>query len=272
MKLEVLISTHGQTGIRRLASDGVLPKVDGVGYLISWQLPHGTVPVLPDGLIRDDVRVVATNSKGVSNNRNNCIDHARGPVCLMSDDDLVYYPDGLSRIVDAFGSHPDIDFALFEYTGADNKPYPPAEYEIKRFARNHYVAEVEIAFRLDSVRGSGVRFNPRFGVGNDDYQAGEGPLWVLGLMKKRLKGRFFPIKIVDHPGLSTGYDEGADPGVLRAEGAYISQAYRWTALPRLLLLGLRRGQRFGKSPLKCAGYAFQGYFRAVFKPRSLGLK
>lgn len=271
MKLEVLISTNKASAIERLAGD-VLPRIDGVGYLISWQLPHGAVPALPDGLKRDDVRVVATNSRGVSNNRNNCIDHAHGPLCLMSDDDLTYYPDGLLGIIEAFESHPEMDFALFEYTGTDKKYYPAEEYEIVRFAKNHYVTEFEMAFRLEAVCGAGVRFNSHFGVGNDDYQSGEGALWILDLMKKRLRGRFFPIKIANHPGLTTGLEEGAVPGVLRAEGAYISQAYKWTALPRLLLLGWRRGRRFGKSPLKCAFYAFQGYFRAVFNPRSLGLR
>lgn len=271
MKLEVLISTHGQDGIKRLASEGVLPVLDGVGYLISWQLPHGLPPVLPEALIREDVRVVASNSRGVSNNRNNCLDHAKGPVCLLSDDDLTYYPEGLKYIIEAFESRPDMDFAMFEYSGPDNKIYPAAEYDIKKLAKNHYVTEFEVAFRLDAVRRSGVRFNTHFGVGNDDYQAGEGPLWVFGLIKRKLKGRFFPIKIVNHPGLTTGLDDGAVPGVLRSDGAYIAVAYRWTALPRLLLLGWRRGHRFGKSPLRCAGYAFQGYFRAVFRPASLGL-
>lgn len=272
MKLEILICTHGLETIKRLAYDR-LPQIDGVGYLISWQVPEGAVPAIPDGLLRSDVRVVVSGKTGVSNNRNNCLDHARGPLCLMSDDDLTFYPDGIRAVIDAFHRWPSIDFAMFQYTGADNKLYPLEEYDIvRKLAKNHFVTEFEIAFRLEPIRRSGVRFNPNFGVGGTDYLAGEGPLWVHGLLQKGLKGRFFPIDVVNHPGLTTAGDEGAKPEVLRSDGAYIAVAYPLTAIPRVLLLAWRRGRRFGVSPLRCARYVMQGYLRAAFHPETLGLK
>lgn len=273
MKLEVLICTHGAAGIARLAEQGVLPRIDDVGYLISWQTPDCENAVVPEALRRPDVRVVTTPTRGVSNNRNNCLDNAVGPLCLMSDDDLDYHPEGIKAVIDRMESHPECGFGLFEYDGPDEKYYPPEEYVLAgRFAKNHYLTEFEVAFRLDVVRKSGVRFNPCFGVGNDDYQSGEGVFWLHELMRIGVTGRFFPIVIVTHKNLSTGSEDGVLPGVLKAEGAYISVAYPLTALPRLALVAWRRSRSFGGSPLRHLYYLSRGYLRAVFRPGSLGLR
>lgn len=273
MKLEVLICTHGNAGIERLASDGALPRIDDVGYLISWQTPSGDNATIPTALCRQDVRVVTTPTKGVSNNRNNCLDNAIGPLCLMSDDDLDYHPAALRAVIDKMEAHPECGFGMFEYDGADGKYYPAEEYVLAgQFAKNHYLSEPEIAFRLDVIRRSGVRFNPHFGVGNDDYQSGEGAFWIHELMKRGITGRFFPIVIVTHKGLSTGSEDGAVPGVLKAEGAYISVAYPLTAVLRLILVAWRRSRSFGGSPLRHLYHLSKGYLRAVFRPGSLGLK
>lgn len=273
MKLEVLICTHGNAGIERLAAEGTLPHIDDVGYLISWQTTPGDNAIIPSALCRPDVRVVTTPTKGVSNNRNNCLDNAVGPLCLMSDDDLDYHPEGIEAVIEMMEAHPECGFGMFEYDGADEKYYPGEEYVLAgKFAKNHYLTEFEVAFRLDDVRRSKVRFNPHFGVGNNDYQSGEGAFWVHELMKRGVTGRFFPIVIVTHEGLSTGSEDGVLPGVLKAEGAYISVAYPLTAVLRLMLVAWRRSRSFGGSPLRHLFYLARGYFRAVFRPRSLGLK
>lgn len=273
MKLEVLICTRGNAGIERLAARGVLPPVEDVGYLISWQTDDCAGAVIPEGLLRPDVRVVTTPTKGVSNNRNNCLDNAVGPLCLLSDDDLDYSPEGLRAVIDSMEAHPDCGFGMFEYDGPDEKYYPPDEYVLAgRFAKNHYLTEFEVAFRLDVIRRSGIRFNPHFGVGNEDYQSGEGAFWVHGLMKRGVTGRFFPIVIVSHKNLTTGSEDGVLPGVLKADGAYISVAYPLTAVPRLILVALRRNRSFGGSLLRHLYYLSRGYLRAVFRPGSLGLK
>lgn len=273
MKLEVLICTHGEAGIERLAARGTLPRVDDVGYLISWQTPDCGDAVVPAALCRPDVRVVTTSTRGVSNNRNNCLDNAVGPLCLLSDDDLDYHPDGLRAVIAKMEAHPECGFGMFEYDGADDKYYPAEEYVLAgRFAKNHYLTEFEVAFRLDIVKKSGVRFNQHFGVGNSDYQSGEGAFWIHDLMKRDVTGRFYPIVIVTHRGLSTGSEDGVLPGVLKAEGAYISVAYPLTAVPRIMLVAWRRSRRFGGSPFSHLYYLSKGYLRAVFRPKSLGLK
>ncbi len=273
MKLEVLISTYGNAGIERLAAQGVLPCIDDVGYLISWQTPDCENAVVPEPLRRPDVRVVKTATRGLANNRNSCLDNAVGPLCLLSDDDLDYHSEGLRAVIDKMESHPECGFGLFKYNGPDEKYYPPEEYELAgRFAKNHYLTEFEAAFRLDVVRKSGVRFNPHFGVGNDDYQSGEGTLWMHDLMKAGVTGRFFPIVILTHKNLTTGSRIGVQSGVLKAEGAYISVAYPLTAIPRMALVAWRRSRKFGGSPLRHLYYLSRGYLRAVLRPSSLGLK
>ncbi len=268
--LEILVCTYGHEGISRLAS-GVLPRADGLRYLISWQLAEGDEQPLPQALYREDIRVLRLSGRGLSANRNAALDHAKGPLCLWADDDLTFNLQGLRSLVGKIDQHHEIGFALARYTGADNKTYPAEEYRLGTLAKGHFVTSFEIAFRLSAVREAGVRFNTRFGAGNDDYQACEEELWIHGLLKKGVGGMFFPIDIVTHEGLTTGFASAVNPGVLRATGAYLAVAYPLTALPRMPLIARRRARAAGVSAAPVLMRLAQGYFRALFMPRSLGL-
>lgn len=273
MRLEVLICTFGADGISRLSRPDALPHIDGVGYLISWQTAGCDPCEIPDALRRSDVRVVTNQTLGLSNNRNNSLDNAVGEICLIADDDLVFNPDGLRAAIEKMESHRECGLALFKYDGPDDKYYPPTEYLIgRRLARRHFVTSFEIMFRLDAIRKSGVRFNPKFGVGNTDYSAGEESIWLHQLLQKDVVGRFFPIVIATHPTLTTGPANGAKPGVLKADGAYIAVAYKWTGVLRVLLLAWRRSRRYGRPYFAVLSDVAKGYLRATFRPKSLGIK
>ena len=69
VKLQVLICTIGAEGIGRVVESSH-PIVEGVEYLVSWQLPDGDMDV-PEALaVRDDVKVCKVNSRGICRNRN----------------------------------------------------------------------------------------------------------------------------------------------------------------------------------------------------------
>ena len=89
VKLQVLICTIGAEGIRRVVESSH-PEVEGVEYLVSWQLPDGDMDVPEALVVRDDVKVCKVNSRGICRNRNNAVRCATAPLCLMSDDDVCY--------------------------------------------------------------------------------------------------------------------------------------------------------------------------------------
>ena len=234
--LEVLVCTRGIDGIKRVAAMK-LPRVDGVGYLVSWQ-DGGTE--VPGELCRDDVRVVSTPTTGLSNNRNEAFRASEAGLLLVADDDLTYTAEGLRSVIDVMVSHPDIDFATFKHGGDDHKWFPDYEFDLSRVVRNYYVTSFELVVRRAMVSGAGaVLFDPQFGIGAPRFHAGEEELFVADALKAGYSGRFFPIEIVTHHGLTTGC-KPMTRGVLEAQGACIGERYPWwSALPRLGVVAWR---------------------------------
>lgn len=233
--LEVLVCTRGD-GIRRVAAME-LPRVEGVGYLVSWQ-DAGTE--VPQELCRDDVRVVVSRTQGLSNNRNDAFAASTAGLLLLADDDLTYTPDGLKSVIGVMESHEDVDFATFKHGGDDHKWFPDHEFDLSQTVRNYYVTSFEIVVRREMVTGGGaVVFDARFGVGARRFHAVEEELFVMDALKAGYHGRFFPIEIVTHRGLTTG-SKPMTRGVLEAQGAFIGELYPWwSALPRLGVVAWR---------------------------------
>lgn len=241
--LEVAIVTIGRHGMERLAASR-LPEVTGVGYVVSWQTA-GTEPIVPPALLeRPDVEVVITDTVGASINRNNALDRCSAPLILMADDDLEFSAEGLRGVIGAFEAHEDIDFAVFAYSGADHPRYPIAEVPLPPVPSGFPVATFTIAVRR-SVTGRGVRFDERFGPGSR-LPLGEDEMLFHTLLRRGFKGRFFPMVIVRHAGLTSGY-RPVDAPSARALGAIIGMVYPLTSLLRIPLKAWRMG-RSGQMP------------------------
>ena len=246
-RLSVTISTIGADGISRVKAMK-LPKVAGVEYVVSWQR-HSETPV-PSALTdRQDIRIIRTDSVGLSNNRNNAIDHARGDIILIADDDLAYTPAQLQAVTDCFTSHPEMDFATFKYDKPVYKTYPETELPYNRLPKGFHPVSFEIAFRRSMCIGAdGVRFDPRLGLGTAYLTCGEEDLFLMQADARGYRGRFFPIVITKHNGIPTGARKITDPGTLRAIGALIALRRPFLWLPAVIVNGWRTYRR-GRAPL-----------------------
>lgn len=236
IKLQVLISTYSIEGIERLAST-YHPRIEGIEYLVSWQLPDGDSDV-PEVLTRPDFRIIKNTTRGLSCNRNISLETATAPVCLLSDDDVDYDEDGLKRVMDIFDENPDLDIAAFEYEGDDNKIYPMVEMDLKKTVKGYYISSIELAFRRDVVVSSGIRFDERFGVGGR-FIGGEEDIWVHGLLKKGLKGKFFPQVIAYHKGTTTGTRLVSTPEYIESKGAVFKLIYPFSWPLRMFVHALK---------------------------------
>lgn len=222
MTLEVLISTFGIEGIKRVAEMN-LPCLANVSYLVSLQNPCREIIEIPKQLHRDDIRVCETDTTGLGCNRNNSIVNSRGDILLIADDDLVYTKDELLRVIKIFEAHPDIDFATFRYEGGDNKCYPDFEFDLSVEPKGYHIASVEIALRKNRLPKA-FGFSDIIGVGNRLFGSGEENLFVYRMVRAGLKGRFFPLTIVRHPELTTGSRQ-ATPSSLRGQGNWLRLRY-----------------------------------------------
>ncbi len=271
-ELEVLISTFAEEGLMRL-SRTTLPKSPGVRYLVSCQCPGHTSLPLPKELVREDIKVIFTPTKGLSVNRNFAIDNAAAPICLIADDDLSFTTDAFHTIISTFRANPNVDVATFEYVGPGGKfekDYPSFSFPLSQPTKGYYITSFEIAFRLKSIVESGIRFNENFGLGTTRFGSGEEELWIHALLASGLKGHFFPHIIAIHnDSNTTGLRLMASPSVLRAQGAVITRLYPYSSLLRVILKAWRSSKASQTSLLSCLKPILYGWWVATSQPRKL---
>lgn len=227
IRLEVLICTLGTEGIGRVARASH-PRVGGVRYIVSWQLPdmmQGTVPEVPDTLAgRADFTILPHDSRGLSVNRNYALAHASAPLVLISDDDVDYTAEGLSAVIREFDERPDHDLLAFRFASAGfPKTYPPSGFDLRHPARGYYVTSFEIGIRLGE-RTSRLRFNEHFGIGAD-FGSGEESLLVDSALREGLRCAYVPVVICSHDGSTTACRDADSEDFVAAKGAVVSRLH-----------------------------------------------
>lgn len=177
MTLQLLICTIDR-GIDRVC-DLVLPPLNDISYVVSWQ--HSTADddrTVPSVLQRDDIQVHHLDGRGLSRNRNHCLRHATGDICMVCDDDCRYHPQWLRAVVNAFEQQPTLDVATFmmqsEYC---HKHYPKQSIDLRHSPAGYYPTSFELAFRRSSVQDR-LQFNEHFGLGAQLFHCGEEEIFV----------------------------------------------------------------------------------------------
>lgn len=249
MTLQILISTLDE-GIKRVPSM-LLEQHEGIGYLISWQHSDGNEHEVPAALMRADVQVLHLAGRGLSRNRNNCIENATADVCIIADDDCRYSHEQLQAVLDTFAQNPTVDIATFRYSGEGySKYYPEQNVNLKTFPKGYYVSSIEVAFRRKSVQGK-VWFNENFGLGTEPFHCGEENLFIHDALSAGLECHFYPITIVHDQQPMEYLNRSMDTGTLMAHGADLHIFHRSTKWLRAMLKAWRL-RRDEKVPL-CHG-------------------
>lgn len=260
LTLDLIIATLGPDGIERVARM-VLPPMEGVRYIVSWQEP-GDTPV-PAELDRPDMVVLRLEGRGLSRNRNNALDHSDGDIRLIADDDLEYTPEQLRAVIRTFEENPELDMAFFKYEGEDAKHYPAAECRMDRPEPGYFITAFEMAVR-NRGRAGELRYDERFGLGAM-LPLGEEDELLHRAMCEGLDVRFFPIVITRHRGLTTGLRPVTDPRALKATGAVIALNYPLTWPLRVPLKAVRLARRGGTPLLRALRYGMAGTLWRIFR-------
>ncbi len=254
--LQVLVCTCGE-GIRRIVPSG-LPRVEGVEYLISWQLAADDIPgALSD---REDVKIVSSPGKGLSNNRNSAFEASTAPYLLIADDDLSFHAEGLRAIIDNFSADSDLGLLTFRSVRDEGQVYPPDAHDLAVPFRFYEPVSFEIAVRRSVLQSSGVRFSPLAGIGAPYLCAAEENLFVWHLLHAGVKGRFRAFDCAVHPGPTTSVRRAAEAPMLRTKGAYaVCTQNPLKALVRLPLLAVRSAAPSPKALL----WLIQGWYYGI---------
>ena len=101
------------------------------------------------------------------------------------------------------------------------------------------VSSVEIAFKSQSIKDTGVRFNEIFGAGAK-YFAGEENIFLYDCLKEGLSIQYVPIKIADlHIGESSWF-KGFDKEYFIAKGAIFTAMSKSFSIPLIMQFALRK--------------------------------
>lgn len=271
VKLQVLIATFGEKGLDN-AAHYALPRVEGVEYIISCQIPDGNIPDIPEHLRRPDIDISFSHTRGLSVNRNILLDKISAPYALIADDDLSFNPETLSEIINIFDSNPDRDILALRYRNEDGsypKAYPPAVTDMARNPKGWYISSIELAFRTDSVRKTGCKFNSNFGAGTDRFPSGEEDIWLHGLLKRNLKGYIVPLEVGIHHGATTSERLALDKRVLHAQGAVAFFIRPYSSFMRLPLRAYRCARDFHGNFFSIWSNMMKGWSMALFHYKRL---
>ncbi|MDP9194186.1 MAG: glycosyltransferase family 2 protein [Acidobacteriota bacterium] len=202
---------------------------------------------LADAEVPGNVRVFDYRERGVARNRNRALDHAEGAIAVLCDEDTLMVAGLARRVEQAFANDPRADILTFKIRTPEGLPYK--RYPGARLRHNRLtivgVSEVEIAFRVDSLRRHGLRFDERFGLGAP-FPSGEGNILLADALARGLIAGYVPEEIVIHAFESSGkrfedhallYSKGAlFRRIFGAAGGLVSRAF--------VLAKYRRYRRF----------------------------
>lgn len=234
ISLQILISTIGEDGIKRVV-EANHPSVEGVEYLVSWQLPDEDVAVPPELSSRNDFKIFKISNRGVSRNRNNAISNASAPLALIADDDVLYTPSQLRNAIIAGSQNPEASIITLKYySDHPTKCYPANSINLKKkMPQDYFVSSIEIMLRPNAIKKAGLQFNEYFGLGSY-FISGEEQLFINDALRAGLSVKFVPVVVGNHLNYTTSERYASSPAMTEAKGAMMALLFPWSWPLRLL--------------------------------------
>ena len=137
----------------------------------------------------NSIRIFETTQRGLSNSRNMALEHAKGDICLIADDDENLDDHYAETILQAYDELKDADIIAFRITNQPN--YLKQELQQLNQWTAMRISSWQITFRRKSVLDSGVRFDPLLGAGSGNG-AGEEVKFLRDCIKAGLKAYYVP--------------------------------------------------------------------------------
>lgn len=159
----------------------------------------------------EKVRVINVDEKGLSKSRNLAIRNAAKKICLIADDDVVYFPNFDTEIITAFNQNPKASIITFNHQREGlNSPQNSSQKAFNHSLKSIWkVCSIEIAFQLEIIKENNLFFDENFGLGSY-FETAEEYLFLRDVIRLNLSAQFCPFVIVTHPLLCSGEFQGDD--------------------------------------------------------------
>lgn len=138
------------------------------------------------------IRMLDTNTRGLSKSRNLAIRHAVGDVCLLCDDDEQLDSLYEDTILKAYEALPNADIICFRISNQPSRLKQETQRLTKWTAMR--IASWQITFRRESIINSGIRFDENMGAGTGNG-GGEEVKFLRDCIRAGLKAYYVPNSI-----------------------------------------------------------------------------
>ncbi len=196
--LEILISTTKKNN---------LDFIENI-FFENYQHNFPIIIVNQAGKIKDsnnkNIRIINTDSKGLSKSRNMAIKCSSKKFCLLADDDIIYKNGFYKTIEDSFEENLDADIITFMMVDENGKHFKKYSENVKHNYKSiREVNSVVIAFKRESIIKNNIQFDSLFGLGAT-FETGEEYLFLRNCIEKDLTVLFCPKIILEHKSTSSG--------------------------------------------------------------------
>ena len=260
MILNVLIST---IDTRILGLNKIIREDENVIYTVSHQISeqmtNEVIEYVEELISCNYVVYSQINSSGVAKNRNNALQHRiKGSICLLADDDILYYVDSFKQILHTFQEESALEFLTFKiktFSGKDYKNYKP--YAFRHTLKTlSIIGIVDVAFREEMIDKYALHFDERFGPGGH-YAIGEDFIFMTDAVKQGAVIEYKPIDIVQHEELGTGMI--LLDNIIFGRGAMFARVFGLLCFPLNVYFAIKNREKYR---LK---YSFLKYNQFLFK-------
>lgn len=196
MNLEVLISCMNQQDMRIAEQTGIQTDALIVNQYMQAEssedvsLDCNAIEVQNGS--RGNIRMIRSNTRGLSKSRNLAIQHAAGDVCLLCDDDEQLDSSYEDTILKAYEALPNADIICFRISNQPSRLKQETQRLTKWTAMR--IASWQITFRRESILKSGIRFDEDMGAGTGNG-GGEEVKFLRDCIKAGLKAYYVPKSI-----------------------------------------------------------------------------
>lgn len=188
MKVEVLLSAMHQNDLSivdksKISTDVlIINQCDKEGY----EEVKGS---------KRSIRMYSTMERGLSRSRNMALKNAKGDICILCDDDVVYRDNYEEIVKRAFSQVPAADIIVFNVEQVFKEKERKAEKKFPRISRLPFYktyGSCHIAFKREAIIKNGITFNTLFGTGSGMYLMAEDSIFCMTAHKARLNCYVYP--------------------------------------------------------------------------------
>lgn len=236
LEIDYLVSTMNQTDYTVVNNMNIGEQK----YTVINQVTRDDITP-PDNRHTPESTFINVRDQGLSKSRNMALQHSRGDICVICDDDMEYTLSA-AEISEYYERYPQADIIIFKVNGT-NKRYWENPTELN-FLKTMKAMSVEITFRRDSIIHHGIAFDEEFGAGAQ-YFLGEENIFLWDCLRKNLKILFVPAYLGTlHDDRPSSWFTGYTTQYFISKGAVFFRMSKWLYVPLMLQFAVRKHKEY----------------------------